>query len=92
MEMAREMTRNSPLVMQGAGRLVANVVGRGRMNPLNRRKQRERSDAFLSLLSPLPPFQDSNDLQFREPFLVEVDQQPKAPSWSSTLIMDEPAL
>ncbi len=29
MEMAREMTRNNPLVMQGAGRLVANVVGRG---------------------------------------------------------------
>ena len=29
MERAREMTRNSPLVMQGAGRLVANVVGRG---------------------------------------------------------------
>ena len=29
MEMAREMTRSNPLVMQGAGRLVANVVGRG---------------------------------------------------------------
>ena len=29
MEMAREMTRNKPLVMQGVRRLVANVVGRG---------------------------------------------------------------
>ena len=29
MEMAREMTRNNPLVMQGVRRLVANVVGRG---------------------------------------------------------------
>ncbi len=64
MEMAREMTRNNPLVMQGVRRLVANVVGRGRMNPLNRRKQRERSGDLLSLLSPLPPVQDSNDLQF----------------------------
>ena len=64
MEMAREMTRNNPLVMQGAGRLVANVVGRGRMNPLNRRKQRERSGVFLPLLSPLPPVQNSSDLQF----------------------------
>ena len=62
--MAREMTRNNPLVMQGAGRLVANVVGRGRMNPWNRRKQRERSGVFLPLLSPLPPVQNSSDLQF----------------------------
>ena len=29
MEMAREMTRNNPLVMQGVRRPVANVVGRG---------------------------------------------------------------
>ena len=29
MEMAREMTRNNPLVMQGVRRLVANVGGRG---------------------------------------------------------------
>ena len=29
MEMAREMTHNNPLVMQGVRRLVANVVGRG---------------------------------------------------------------
>ena len=29
MEMAREMTRNNPLVMPGVRRLVANVVGRG---------------------------------------------------------------
>ena len=29
MEIAREMTRNNPLVMQGVRRLVANVVGRG---------------------------------------------------------------
>ena len=29
MGMAREMTRNNPLVMQGVRRLVANVVGRG---------------------------------------------------------------
>ena len=51
MEMAREMTRNNPLVMQGVRRLVANVVGRGPMNPLNRRKQRERSDAIRSVFS-----------------------------------------
>jgi hypothetical protein len=46
--------------MQFVRRLVANVVDRGRMNPLNRRKPRERSGVFLSLLSPLPPVQDSS--------------------------------
>ena len=59
MEMAREVTRNNRLVMQGVRRLVANVVGRGR-DSLNRREQRERSVDFVPLLSPLASVQKSS--------------------------------